>query len=242
MSGPSHEGPEPRGRTTAGTAAEARGAVPRAERAQRHSPAEPDLPPGPGTIDLVSENSDTPDGTDPGTRESATAPTGATATTPGPQPEPIRFFGTTWVGHDGNYGLRRAGAALGSLAAAVASCFVLRFAYQGLEIADVGGLVGILVVLMFAVCSAIAFRKTWEGFSSRPADPGREDNLRGLKTIGFIGSLIAYFIRTFTEAPGEGLRRTEYEAAQVRYAKRRSTRTGNPAARKTPKAKKTRRK
>lgn len=190
----------------------------------------------------MSENSETPDDTAPGTTESATAPDGATATAPGPQPEPIRFFGTTWVAHDGNYGLRRAGVAVGSLAAAAASCFVLRFAYQGLEIADVGSFVGILVVLMFAVCSAIAFRKTWEGFSSRPADPGREDNLRGLKTIGFIGGLLAYFIRTLTEAPGEKLRRAEYEAAQVRYAKRRSARTGNPAARKTAKAKKPRRK
>lgn len=190
----------------------------------------------------MSENSETPDDIAPGATESATAPAGASATAPGPQPEPIRFFGTTWVAHDGHYGLRRIGVAVGSLAAAAASCFVLRFAYQGLEIADVGSFVGILVVLMFAVCSAIAFRKTWEGFSSRPADPAREDNLRGLKTIGFIGGLLAYFIRTFFEAPGEKLRRTEYEAAQVRYAKRRSARTGNPAARKTAKAKKARRK
>ncbi|MEV0916227.1 hypothetical protein AB0I93_18480 [Streptomyces sp. NPDC049967] len=190
----------------------------------------------------MSENSETPDDIAPGATESATAPAGASATAPGPQPEPLRFFGTTWVAHDGNYGLRRVGVAVGSLAAAAASCFVLRFAYQGLEIADVGSFVGILVVLMFAVCSAIAFRKTWEGFSSRPADPAREDNLRGLKTIGFIGGLLAYFIRTFSEAPGEKLRRTEYEAAQVRYAKRRSSRTGNPAARKTARAKKARRK
>ncbi|NED88021.1 hypothetical protein G3I76_49060 [Streptomyces sp. SID11233] len=190
----------------------------------------------------MSENSETPDDIAPGTTEPATAPAGASATAPGPQPEPIRFFGTTWVAHDGNYGLRRAGVAVGALAAAVASCFVLRFAYQGLEIADIGGFVGILVVLMFAICSAIAFRKTWEGFSSRPADPAREDNLRGLKAIGFIGGLLAYFIRTFSEAPGEKLRRAEYEAAQVRYAKRRSARTGNPAARKTARAKKARRK
>ncbi|WLQ42417.1 hypothetical protein P8A22_22155 [Streptomyces laculatispora] len=190
----------------------------------------------------MSENSETSDDTAPGTTESATASAGAAATAPGPQPEPIRFFGTTWVAHDGNYGLRRAGVAVGSLAATVASCFVLRFAYQGLEIAEVGSFVGMLVVLMFAVCSAIAFRKTWEGFSSRPADPGREDNLRGLKTIGFIGALLAYFIRTFTEAPGEKLRRTEYEEAQVRFARRRSARTGNPAARRTAKAKKARRK
>ncbi|WP_326660684.1 hypothetical protein [Streptomyces sp. NBC_00385] len=190
----------------------------------------------------MTENSDTPDGTAPGTTESGATPTGTPATAPGPQPEPIRFFGTTWVAHDGNYGLRRAGAAIGSLAAAVASCFVLRFAYQGLEIADVGSFVGLLVVLMFAICSAVAFRKTWEGFSRRPADPAREDTLRGLKTIGFVGSLLAYFFRTFTEAPGEKLRRAEYEAAQVRFAKRRSSRTGNPAARKAAKAKKPRRK
>ncbi|MET8331898.1 hypothetical protein [Streptomyces sp. NPDC005181] len=178
----------------------------------------------------MSENSEAPSGPESG------------STAPGPQPEPIRFFGTTWVEHDGHYGLRRAGVALGSLAAAVASCFVLRFAYQGLEIADVGSLVGILVVLMFAICSAVAFRKTWEGFSGRSADQAREDSLRGLKTIGFIGSLLAYFFRSLLEAPGEKLRRTEYEAALARYAKRRSTRTGNPAGRKTAKARKPRRK
>lgn len=172
----------------------------------------------------VSENSEATD-----------APAGGTApqgTPPGPQPEPLRFFGTTWVGHDGGYGLRRVGVAAGSLVAAAVSCLVLRFAYQGLEIAEVDGLVGMLVVLMFAVCSAIAFRRTWDGFSRRPADPSREDSLRGLKSIGFIGSLLAYFVRSLTEAPGEKLRRTEYETALAQYTKRRSARTGNPAARK----------
>ncbi|WP_405693729.1 hypothetical protein [Streptomyces sp. NBC_01185] len=177
----------------------------------------------------MSENSEAP-------RTSSAAPSGGT-TTPGPQPEPLRFFGTTWVDHDGGYGLRRAAVTVGSLVAAVASCFVLRFAYQGLEIAEVGSLVGMLVVLMFAVCSAIAFRKTWEGFTRRPADPAGDDRLRGLKSIGFIGSLLAYFLRSFREAPGEKLRRTEYEAALARFVKRRSSRTGNPAARKAPKGK-----
>ncbi|MFE9722492.1 hypothetical protein ACFYQ5_02490 [Streptomyces sp. NPDC005794] len=176
----------------------------------------------------MSENSEAP-----GT--SSAVPSGGT--TPGPQPEPLRLFGTTWVDHDGGYGLRRVGATVGSLAAAVAACFVLRFAYQGLEIAEVGSFVGMLVVLMFAVCSAIAFRKTWEGFTRRPADPSQDDRLRGLKSIGFIGSLLAYFIRSLTEAPGEKLRRTEYETALARYAKRRSSRTGNPAARRSGKAK-----
>jgi hypothetical protein len=177
----------------------------------------------------VSENSEAS-----GTPSGSTAPG---ATTPGPQPEPLRFFGTTWVDHDGGYGLRRVAVTAGSLLAAVASCFVLRFAYQGLEIAEVGSFVGLLVVLMFAVCSAIAFRRTWEGFTRRPADPSHEDRLRGLKSIGFIGSLLAYFFRSFTEAPGEKLRRTEYETALAQYAKRRSSRTGNPAARKSAKGK-----
>ncbi|MFE4454344.1 hypothetical protein [Streptomyces sp. NPDC056796] len=176
----------------------------------------------------MSENSEA-SGTSPAT------PSGGTA--PGPRPEPLRFFGTTWVDHDGGYGLRRAAATAGSLVAAVVACLVLRFAYQGLEIAEVGGLVGMLVVLMFAVCSAIAFRKTWEGFTRRPADPAHEDRLRGLKSIGFIGSLLAYFIRSFQEAPGEKLRRTEYETALAQYTKRRSARTGNPAARKGAKGK-----
>ncbi|MFD8824298.1 hypothetical protein ACFV1C_18280 [Streptomyces sp. NPDC059605] len=183
----------------------------------------------------MSENSEAPgSGTTPG----STAP----GTAPGPQPEPLRFFGTTWVDHSGGYGLRRVGVSIGSLAAAVAAGFVLRFAYQGLEIADVGGFVGMLVILMFAICSAIAFRKTWEGFGRRPADPVREANLRGLKTIGFVGSLVAYFLRTFREAPGERLHRTEYETALARYEKRRSARTGNPAARKNTKGKRPKRK
>ncbi|GHB00757.1 MULTISPECIES: hypothetical protein [Streptomyces] len=177
----------------------------------------------------MSENSEAS-----GTPSGSTPPGG---TAPGPQPEPLRFFGTTWVDHDGGYGLRRAGASVGSLAAAVAACFVLRFAYEGLEIADVGGLVGMLVVLMFAVCSAIAFRRTWEGFGRRPSDPSREDSLRGLKSIGFIGSLLAYFFRSLIEAPGEKLRRTEYETALAQYVKRRSARTGNPAARRSGKGK-----
>ncbi|MCI4045227.1 hypothetical protein [Streptomyces sp. TRM75563] len=176
----------------------------------------------------MSENSAAP-----GTPPAGGTPSGGAPTAPGPRPEPIRFFGTTWVDHDGGYGLRRAGVAVGSLAAAVAACFILRFAYQGLEIAEVGSLVGILVIAMFSICSAIAFRKTWEGFGARPKDPAREDALRGLKSIGFIGSLLAYFVRSLTEAPGEKLRRTEYEKARAQFEKRRSTRTGNPAARKS---------
>lgn len=146
----------------------------------------------------------------------------------GPRPEPLRFFGTTWVEHDGGYAGRRAGVAVGSLAAAVAACFVLRFAYQGLAIADVGTPVAVLVVVMFAVCSALAFRHTWDSFTKRP-DPERQASLRGLLAIGFVGSLIAYSFRAVTEAPGEKLHREEYEAAKEQYTRRTTRRTGNPS-------------
>ncbi|WP_411103311.1 hypothetical protein [Streptomyces sp. cmx-4-9] len=161
----------------------------------------------------------------------------APAAPAGPEPEPIRFFGTTWVEHDGGYALRRVGAALGHLAAAVAGAYLLQFAYEGMEIGDVGPFLSISVVVLFAIASSIAFAKTWESFTRRPRPSSDEAALKGLKAIGFIGSLIAYFLRCFTEAPGEGLRRAEYERASAEFARRRSTRTGNPAARR-PKRKK----
>lgn len=151
-----------------------------------------------------------------------------TGTPAGPQPEPLRFFGTTWVEHDGGYTGRRIAVAVGALAAAVAACFVLRFAYQGLAIADVGKPVTILVVVMFAVCSALAFRHAWDGFSKRP-DPDRQASLRGLLAIGFVGTLLAYCVRSLSEAPGEKLHREEYEAARARYDRRSTGRTRNPS-------------
>ncbi|MER6411373.1 EamA/RhaT family transporter [Streptomyces humidus] len=149
----------------------------------------------------------------------------------GPRPEPLGFFGTTWVDHDPGprgYAVRRVAAAVGSLAAAAVSCLVLRLAYQGIAIAGLGGFVTLLVVVMFAVCSALAFRHTWDGFAKRP-DPDRQASLRGLLAIGFVGSLLAYFFRTFTEAPGESLHRKEFEEARRRHTQRTSRRTGNPS-------------
>ncbi|MDW4910217.1 EamA/RhaT family transporter [Streptomyces sp. ADMS] len=148
----------------------------------------------------------------------------------GPSPEPIRFFGTTWVDHDAGYTARRVGVAAGSLAAAVASCLILRFAYEGLRIAEVGGVVTLLVAVMFAVCSALAFGHTWGAFTERP-DPTRQAALRGLLTIGFVGSLAAYFLRSLKEAPGEALNRQEYEASHAEHTRRTTRRTGNPAKR-----------
>ncbi|MFI5689788.1 EamA/RhaT family transporter [Streptomyces sp. NPDC051636] len=160
--------------------------------------------------------------------ETGTPDTPAGSTGDGPRPEPLRYFGTTWVNHDNGYAARRAAVAVGSLAGAVASCLVLRFAYQGLEIAGSGAFVTVLVVAMFAICSALAFRTTWDGFAQRP-DPDRQASLRGLLAIGFVGSLAAYFFRSLTEAPGEKLHRAEYEEARAQYARRTARRTGNPS-------------
>lgn len=165
-----------------------------------------------------------------GTPDSTAGSPGAPA---GPRPEPIRFFGTTWVEHDNGYAARRVGVAVGSLAAAAVSCLALRFAYQGLRIAEVGGFVGVLAVGMFAVCSALAFGHTWEAFKRRP-DPDRQRSLRGLLSIGFVGSLLAYFFRSLTEAPGEKLHREEYRTAREQYERRISRRSGNPGKRRRP--------
>ncbi|MEV5434176.1 EamA/RhaT family transporter [Streptomyces sp. NPDC052701] len=146
----------------------------------------------------------------------------------GPRPEPLRFFGTTWVHHDGGYAARRVAAAAGSLAAAAVSCLVLRVAYDGLRIAGVGGFVTLLMIVMFAVCSALAFRHTWDAFTRRP-DPGRRDSLRGLLAVGFVGSLLAYFFRSLVEAPGEKLHRQEYDTAREEHEKRVTRRSGNPS-------------
>lgn len=89
----------------------------------------------------------------------------------GPQPEPIRFFGTTWVDHDGGYALRRVAMAAGSLITAVAAAVLLRLSYEGLEIGDVGPFLSISVVVLFAIASSIAFVKTWDSYKRRPAPP-----------------------------------------------------------------------
>lgn len=171
--------------------------------------------------------------------ESSPAPQGSAAPQPaaapqatpaGPRPESIRFFGTTWLNHDGHYTPRRAAVTLGSLAALVASCLVLRLAYEGLQLAAVGGFVSVLVAVMFAVCSALAFGHTWGSYTKRP-DPARQSSLRGLLMIGFLGSLSAYFLRSLKEAPGESLHRAEYTTARDQYARRTAKRTRNPAKR-----------
>ena len=175
----------------------------------------------------MSDENGTKDTPAAGSRDAQGTPIGQAGST-GPRPEPLRFFGTTWLEHDHGYAARRAAVAVGALAATVASCLVLRFAYQGLAIADIGGLATLLVVVMFAICSALAFRHTWDSFAKR-TDPDRQASLRGLLAIGFVGSLLAYFFRSLTEAPGEKLHREEYDTARAQYERRATRRTGNPS-------------
>lgn len=137
----------------------------------------------------------------------------------GPLPEEIRWFGTTWVDHERGYGWRRAAVAVGSLLAAAVGAFVLRIGFQGLSDAKIGGFVTAVAFIGFAVCSVLAFQRTWKGFSTRrPA--GQANDNQSLYAIGFIGALLAYFVRSLSEAPGEALHRSEYEAARARQASR----------------------
>lgn len=160
-----------------------------------------------------------------------------------PRPEPIRFYGTTWVDHSGGYRLRRIGLTLGAFSAAAAGALVLRFAYQGVAVSDAGRLVNLLLVVAFAICSSLAFSRSWSGWVRRPEHPrdaGAEKSMRSILMIGFVGALLAYGFRSFVEAPGEKLHRAEYERAVGIHERRRTTRTGNPAAKRTPKSKRKR--
>ncbi|MFG1812071.1 hypothetical protein [Streptomyces sp. NPDC049040] len=136
----------------------------------------------------------------------------------GPAPEEIRWFGTTWVDHDRGYGWRRVAVSVGSLLAAAAGAFVLRIGFQGLGDAKIGTFVTAIAFCGFAVCSVLAFQRTWKGFSARR--PAGQANDQSLYAIGFIGALLAYFVRSLSEAPGETLCRSEYEDAKARHASR----------------------
>lgn len=152
-----------------------------------------------------------------------------------PLPQPIRFYGTTWLDHTGGYGLRRAGLGLGALVLAALGAFALRLAYGGFAVAEVGQWVRVLLVLMFAICSSIGFSRTLARFGRRPQteeDEARERSMRSFMFVGFVGVLLAYAVRTLIEAPGEKLHRTEYREALERYERRRRSRTRNPAKRK----------
>ncbi|WP_245997440.1 hypothetical protein [Streptomyces armeniacus] len=153
-----------------------------------------------------------------------------------PVPEPIRFFGTTWVDRTGGYAVRRACLVVGALTATVVGAYALRLAYEGVAISELGAWARFMLILVFAVASSVGFSRTLTRFSRRPGDTpedeARERSMRSIMLVGFLGILLAYGLRGLVEAPGEKMRRTEYEEALRRHRRRRSSRTGNPAKRK----------
>ncbi|MDT0382680.1 hypothetical protein RM572_28425 [Streptomyces sp. DSM 42041] len=150
-----------------------------------------------------------------------------------PQPPPILFYGTTWADHSGGYTVRRLALGLGALLLAAVGALVLRLAYQGLGVAQVGDWVRVSTVVAFAVCSSVAFTRTLSRYRARPegVDEVRERSMRSILIVGFLGVLLAYALRSLVEAPGEKLLRADHEQAVKRYERARTARTGNPAKR-----------
>ncbi|RKN42914.1 hypothetical protein [Streptomyces hoynatensis] len=150
----------------------------------------------------------------------------------GPRPEPLRFYGTSWVDHSRHYGLRRAALTAGAALLTLAGVLVLWLGYVGLVGTGSGGWLGTLVVLAFVLCTALAFTRAWSGYvRAQPADGPDESQFRTIKVVGFVGLLLAYTLRSLAEAPGERLRRADYEAAVERHKRRTVRRSGNPARR-----------
>ncbi len=149
-----------------------------------------------------------------------------------PAPEPIRFFGTSWVERGRGYWLRRVAVTLGAFATVVAGALVLRFAVSGVQLSKSGGLVNVLLVGAIAICSCLAAVRNWkllaEGRDSLTGWMAEDKSLGAVWLIGCVGAAAAYFFRSLTEAPGESVRRAEYEGAVARHEKRRTTRTGRP--------------
>lgn len=185
-------------------------------------------------------NPDTDTDTDTENDNETGADTGAdTGAAPGqaPSPEPIRFYGTTWTDHSGHYALRRLGLGLGALVLAVAGVGVLALVFG-----VAGGTSGVLqtaVILVLTLCNGMAYTRVWNGYAvpaeertkPRVAD---DSSFRVIKVVGFVGVLLAYMVRSVTEAPGEKLRRAEYEAAVERHRRLTRKRSGNPARRAGP--------
>jgi len=141
-----------------------------------------------------------------------------------PAPEPIRWFGTSWVERGRDYWLRRAVVPVGALIALLAGVYLLFLGIQGVVLADSGGVVNVVLVLAVVVCSLAAAARSWRLFTRGHAAlsgwMAEDRQLRPMLLIGFAGSLAAYFARSLTEAPGESLRRAEYEEARARAAAR----------------------
>lgn len=150
-------------------------------------------------------------------------------------PEPIRWFGTSWVERGSGYWARRVAVPLGALLAAAAGALLLRFAVEGVRDSEAGGLVYGLLVGGIGLCSLLSGLRTWkvltEGKENLTGWMTEEKSLGAVWLIGFVGALVAYFLRSLAEAPGEALHRARYQAALATAERRRSSkaaRSGNP--------------
>ncbi|GAA1386170.1 membrane protein [Kitasatospora putterlickiae] len=161
-----------------------------------------------------------------------------------PEPEPIRWFGTSWVERDGGYRLRRVLVPVGALLAAAAAALLLRFAVDGIRIAGNGGFLNGLLVAAVAICSLLAALRTWklltEGKESLTGWMAEDRSLGVVWVIGGVGALLAYFVRSLREAPGEAVRRAHHERELDRYERRQAGRSGRPGARTPGRAKRRR--
>jgi hypothetical protein len=146
-----------------------------------------------------------------------------------PRPEAIRFYGTRWVDHSGGYALRRVGLGIAALLLAAAGGLLEFLVFASVGAAWLRG----LAALALALSSAMAFVRTWSGYARPAGDDARVDEsaFRSIKVVGFVGVLVAYALRTATEAPGEKLRRMDYEAALERHRRTIAKRSRNPARR-----------
>jgi hypothetical protein len=147
-----------------------------------------------------------------------------------PEPEAIRWFGTSWVDRGTGYRLRRVIVPVGALACAVAGALLLRFAVAGVGMSNAGGFVNGLLIAAIAICSCLAALRMWKSLSEgRDALTGwmaEDKSLGAVWMIGSVGAVIAYFVRSLTEAPGEAVLRARHEQALQRYEHRRSARPG----------------
>ena len=139
-------------------------------------------------------------------------------------PEPIRFFGTGWVERGPGYWLRRVAVSAGALLASGAAAVLLRLGVQGVFVSRAGALVDVLLVGAVAVCTCLAAIRTWSlldrgraGLTGWMAD---DRSVAPMLVIGVVGMLVAYFLRSLIEAPGEGGRRVRYERAAAARARR----------------------
>ncbi|WP_404869297.1 hypothetical protein ACI1MP_21865 [Kitasatospora griseola] len=149
-----------------------------------------------------------------------------------PAPEPIRFFGTTWVDRDAAYWLRRALVSLGALAATAAGALLLRLGVSGVRLSAAAPLT-VLLSLAIGICTALAGLRNWkiltEGRDSLTGWMAEDKALAGVWLVGSVGALAVYFLRSLVEAPGEGLRRAVHDQRTATWQRRRAARAERDA-------------